>query len=204
MGFVDDEAENGYDAYSLLLTGKDQWGASWPITSFRGFGDYRLPAYTYLTIVPVKLFGLTPFAVRFPSAFFGSLTILLIYFFTKELFSGKEGCARSKQEILALLAAFFLAISPWHIGMSRVAIEQVISVFFITLGLWLLLIGRKNSLLIIASGFVFGLSLFIYRPNILIVPFVLGLTLFLYSKAYRRSIRQIARSYWWGSSTSTA
>jgi len=48
-GFTADEASHGYDAYSLLKTGKDQWGASWPL-AFRSFGDFKLPIYTYLSL----------------------------------------------------------------------------------------------------------------------------------------------------------
>jgi 4-amino-4-deoxy-L-arabinose transferase-like glycosyltransferase len=190
-GIVDDEAEKGYDAYSLLLTGKDQWGITWPTTSFQGFGDYSLPAITYLIILPVKLLGLTPFAVRFPSALFGSLTVLLVYFLVKELFSKSKDPGVLQVETLALLSSFFLAISPWHIGMSRIAIEQSVSVFVTTLGLLLLLKGRTKDSWIIGSAVVFALSMFVYRPNVLLVPFLVGETLFLYKKAYISSLRVI-------------
>ncbi len=189
IGMVDDEVENGYDAYSLLKTGKDQWGASWPVSSFRGFGDFRLPAYTYFTIPSVAVFGLTPLAVRFPSAFFGSLTILLVWALAKELFRLKQDASRLSSDIFPLLVAFFLAISPWHIGMSRVAIEQAISVFFITAGLLTLLMGRSRPVWITASGAIFGFSLFVYRPNILLVPFLLLLVIISYRKEYVKSLK---------------
>jgi hypothetical protein len=195
IGMVDDEVEKGYDAYSLLRTGKDQWGASWPITSFRGFGDYSLPAYTYLAMPSVKIFGLTPFAVRFPSAFFGSLTILLVYALAKELFRLKQDTSQFVADILPLLAAFFLAISPWHIGLSRVAIEQAISVFFITAGLLTLLMGRRHPSWIAAAGLLFGFSLFVYRPNILLVPFLLLLVFISYGKEYRKSWKWILAGF---------
>jgi len=176
IGLVADEAENGYDAYSLIKTGKDQWGAPWPVTSLRGFGDYRLPAYTYLSIPSVAIFGLTPFAVRFPSALFGSLSIIAIFLLAKELFKGRTD--------LALLSAFFLAISPWHIGLSRVAIEQAVSVCVITTGLLTLLIGSRRPQWIVVSGIVFGLSLFVYRPNIVLVPFLTVSIVLLYRKSF--------------------
>ena len=48
-GFTADEATMGYDAYSLLKTGKDQFGTSWPL-AFRSFGDYRPPLHIYASM----------------------------------------------------------------------------------------------------------------------------------------------------------
>ena len=81
-----DEVAFGYNAYSLGIDGKDEFGKFLPIVYLESFGDYKPPVYAYLDIIPVKVFGLTPFAVRFPSAFFGVLTVLLTFFLTKRLF----------------------------------------------------------------------------------------------------------------------
>jgi len=72
VGFTQDEAGLGYDAYSLLLTGKDQWGKSWPLV-FRSFGDFKLPLYSYLAIPSVAAFGLNEFSTRLPNALVGTL-----------------------------------------------------------------------------------------------------------------------------------
>ena len=84
-GFTPDEASFGYDAYSLLKTGKDQWGKSWPLV-FESFGDYKSPLYTYLTVPFVFIFSLTKFAVRLPNALLGSGAVLVVYFLAKKLF----------------------------------------------------------------------------------------------------------------------
>jgi len=52
-----DEATNAYDAYSILKTGKDQYGNFLPLR-FKSFGDYKLPLLTYLAIPFIKVFGL--------------------------------------------------------------------------------------------------------------------------------------------------
>jgi len=171
-GLTDDEADKGYDAYSLLKTGKDQWGAPWPIFAFKGFGDYRTPLYTYLTIPTVKLFGLTPFAVRFPSALFGSLTILLTYFLVKELFQ-KSLIVNH----LSLITSFLLALSPWHIGMSRMAMEVTVSVFLVVFGIYLLSLEKK---IILFSAIVFGLSVYAYPAQIVFVPLIVAIYIFLF------------------------
>ena len=65
-----EEAALGYDAYSILKTGKDFHGHSWPLIAFESFGDYKPSLYFYATVPSVAIFGLNTFAVRFPSAFF--------------------------------------------------------------------------------------------------------------------------------------
>src|SRR3989344_2404648 len=75
-----DEVAWGYNAYSLSVDAKDEFGKFLPITYLESFGDFKPPAYAYLTVIPVMFFGLSEFAVRFPSALFGTLTVLLTYF----------------------------------------------------------------------------------------------------------------------------
>src|SRR3990167_1153704 len=64
-----DETAHGYNAYSILKTGRDEYGYRLPL-SFRSFDDYKPPIYTYLVVPSIVIFGLNDFAVRFPSAFF--------------------------------------------------------------------------------------------------------------------------------------
>ncbi|MBI4029179.1 MAG: glycosyltransferase family 39 protein, partial [Candidatus Blackburnbacteria bacterium] len=123
VGLHGDEASIGYNAYSLLKTGKDQDGHFLPL-SFDQFGDFRAAGYGYLDIPFVALFGLNAFAVRLPAALFGSLTIIIFYFFLLELFENKS---------IALIGSFLLAILPWHINISRASSEGVISSFFVLL-----------------------------------------------------------------------
>ena len=63
----------------------DEFGKFLPMTYLESFGDFKPPVYAYLDVLPVKLFGLTEFATRFPSAFFGTLTVLLTFFLVKEI-----------------------------------------------------------------------------------------------------------------------
>src|SRR4030067_954837 len=106
-----DEAAHGYNAYSILKTGRDEYGYKFPLY-FRSFDDYKPPIYTYLVVPSVALFGLNDFAVRFPSATLGVVAVIFCYFMVFELFKNKP---------VALLASLFLAISPWHLQFSRVA-----------------------------------------------------------------------------------
>jgi len=89
-----DENSNAYNAYSILKTGRDEYGNFLPITN-RSFDDYKPPLYMYLNVVTVAIFGLTPFAARLPSAFFGFLTVPAMYFLARKIF---EKALRIKKE----------------------------------------------------------------------------------------------------------
>ena len=79
-----DEASHAYNAYSILKTGRDEYGERYPLI-LRSFDDYKRAGYAYLTILPVALFGLNEFSTRFTSAFLGSLTILIVFFLAQAL-----------------------------------------------------------------------------------------------------------------------
>ncbi len=162
-----DEAAIGYNAYSLIQTGKDEHGNAWPI-HFQSFNDYKPGLYFYVVVPFVKLFGLTELSVRAPAAFLGVMTVLLVYLLVKELFKDKEG---------ALVASFFLAISPWHIHFSRGGWEVNVATFFITLGVFLFLKGLKRPKYYYFSLISFVLALYTYHAARVIVP-LLGVGLF--------------------------
>src|SRR5579883_2945269 len=126
-----DETAIGYNAYSILHTGKDEYGTLLPLL-FRSFNDYKLGAYIYLTVIPVALFGLTEFSVRFWSAFIGSLSVVLMYFFTCNILAFTR-ISEKQHKVIGLLAAALLAISPWAINFSRVGFEANVAVF-VTVG----------------------------------------------------------------------
>lgn len=83
-GFHADEAALSYNAYSLLQTGKDEYGKSFPLL-LKSFGDFKPALYSYLDIPFIKIFGLNEFAARLPSALFGSLTIISVYLLIVEI-----------------------------------------------------------------------------------------------------------------------
>jgi len=167
-----DEAALGYNAYSLLQTGKDEHGASWPL-HFKSFGDYKPGGYVYLSLPFIATFGLTPLAVRLPNLIFSILTILVLYKFVLLL---------SSSIALSLYSAIALSLSPWHIHFSRGAWESCSALFFIVLGLYWFysfIINRKLYFL-----FLFPLplvaSLYIYHSARIIVP-VLFLILIIFN-----------------------
>jgi len=172
-----DEVAWGYNAYAVGIDGKDEFGHFLPYTSFISFGDYKPPMYAYLDVIPVWIFGLTELTTRFPSAFFGTLTVLFTYFLVKELFADHEKKSNGKlnvTEIVALVSALFLAISPWHIMLSRAAFEANVASFFIVTGVWLFLLAiRKNQWLLVLSAICFVLCIYTFNSTRVVAPLLL-------------------------------
>ncbi len=177
-GFHRDEAFLGYNAYSILKTGKDMNGIFLPI-HLKSF-VYSPAGYSYFSVPFIKIFGLSEFSVRFASAFFGSATILLIFFIVKELFDD-----HSYKIPLCISSSVFFAFSPWHLNLSRTSTENVIVLFFICLGLVFFLRwskGQKKAYLFI-SFLSFGITLLIYQaPRAFLPLFIPTLFIFLCSK----------------------
>jgi len=167
-----DEAAIGYNAYSILKTGRDEYGQFMPL-AFRSLDDYKPPLYVYLTVPSVAIFGLNEFAVRFPSAILGVGAVILVYFLTRELF---------KSALCSLLSALLLAISPWHLQFTRTAYETGSLAFFTSAGLLFFLFGLKKWPWLILSAIIFGSELFLYQAAKVFVP----LFLFAISIAYLR------------------
>src|SRR3989344_7977990 len=83
-GFHFDEANAGYNAYSIIKTGETLKNGAWPIY-LNSFGDYRPMGVVYTMIPAVFLLGPTEFAVRLPIALFGALSPVLLFFLVKRL-----------------------------------------------------------------------------------------------------------------------
>jgi len=179
-----DEVSHGYNAFSIINTGADEWGTRFPLI-FRAFGDFKLPVYIYLTTLPILAFGLNAFAVRFISALAGTIAIPLVYLLANKLFPKK--ILDTKYLILdtGVLAAFLLALSPWHFFFSRAALEANLSLTLIIAGAYFFQRGLDNSKYWPLAAVSCGLALHTYNAARVFVPlFVIAFVLI-----YRRKIR---------------
>lgn len=169
-----DEAALGYNAYSILKTGKDEYGTFLPRV-MRSFDDYKPPLYTYLAVPAVAVFGLSTWSVRLPSAVMGVLAVIGTYYLVEELF-------KKRKTYISLLTSLLLAISPWHLQFSRIAFEANSGV---TLNIWGLVAFFKGLTSIpwmAFSAFLFGLSLYAYHSERVFVPLLLLLVTVLWRK----------------------
>ncbi len=175
-GINQDEAIHAYDAYCLLKTGMDHAGVRWPIfVHANGVLESHSAPFVYLLIPFQALLGMNVWSTRLPAALLGSLTVLLTYSLVRRWYGHRA----------ALLASLFLAISPWHIHLSRLAFEVSICPFLFVLGGWLFVrsvtpapdapfesrIGRLFGLGL--SGLTLGITLWTYNAMRVFVPMIL-------------------------------
>ncbi|KKP96170.1 MAG: hypothetical protein US02_C0005G0013 [Candidatus Levybacteria bacterium GW2011_GWA2_36_13] len=180
-----DEVSSTYNAYSILETGRDEFGKRLPLL-FEAFEDYKTPANIYLTSIVVKFFGLSEFSARFTSAFFGTLTILVTYFLVLEILRNESVFLKNEKtkKIVALISSFLLAISPWHLQFSRTGFEANIGLFFLITGILFLLkfINSPNFRNTVISAVFLGVSIYFYRSIQLFLPLLLIGVLIIFRK----------------------
>lgn len=177
-----DEVATGYDAYSILKTGKDQYGNFLPLT-MRSLDDYKPPLYTYLTTLSIAVLGWNDFAVRFPAALLGVLATLTTFGMTNELLKNRK---------IALLTALLLAISPWNVNFSRLALETNSTIFFTTLAVWTFLRGLQHGNYLILSAISFGLDLYLYHNARVFVPLLLIILFIVYIRELWQQKKAVA------------
>lgn len=155
-----DEASIGYNAYSILKTGTDEWGKHFPI-HFRAFGEFKLPVFIYSVSLIEVLFGLSEFAIRFTAILYSFATLIVIYFLGTKISQRKE---------IGLLSAFLYCISSWSFIFSRTGYEVNAGIFFYLLGILLMLNFYKSIIYPYLSTICFILSLYSYNGFRIVAP----------------------------------
>jgi 4-amino-4-deoxy-L-arabinose transferase-like glycosyltransferase len=124
----------------------------------------------YLTAALSHIFGYSFFTLKLTMALVGTLNVIPMYFLGKEFLDKRFG----------LLAAFFMAISYWHVIVSRIGWRIVLAPFWTTVTLYFLLrafrTGRRNDYLL--TGLSLGAGLYGYMsfrvtPLLVVALFVL-------------------------------
>jgi 4-amino-4-deoxy-L-arabinose transferase-like glycosyltransferase len=166
-----DEQAFAWNAYNILKTGADEYGTPYPL-QFRSFEDYKAPIPVYILVPFIDFFGLTVFAIRLPIALAAIATIYATYLLTGVFFRKK----------IALLTAFFLTISPWHIHVSRGYFETTLSLFFFLLGTYFFMRdGRLKHLLI--SMVFYAMCIYTYfTPRIFLPMFIVFLIFYTWKR----------------------
>lgn len=172
-----DEASFGYNAYSILKTGKDERGIQYPLI-FEANGDQKLPMYAYSLVPFVKLFGLNNLSVRLPSVIAGSIMGIILFFLLLELGYGIK---------LSFVGSFISITSPWSLILSRFGYESNVALLFFITGLYFSFLAyRKQSILLaIFGGLCMGATWFsyiAYRPVTLSILIVFSAVYFVKRK----------------------
>lgn len=174
-----DEVSIGYNAFSIFKTGADEYGIRFPLL-LRAYDDWRPALYVYTVIPFITLLGLTPLAVRLPSVILSVIVVIISYGLTQTLF---------QKRLISLFVAAFLAISPWHVYISRLGHEANLGLALIVIGLYFFFLSREHASkkwFLALSAFAFSLSLYSYQSQKIIAPASVILLGFLYRKELLR------------------
>ncbi|KKT76333.1 MAG: hypothetical protein UW69_C0001G0029 [Microgenomates group bacterium GW2011_GWA2_44_7] len=161
-----DELDAGYQAYSILKTGKDYLGHSLPI-NFHSFPENRSPMFIYSLVPTVAIFGLNEWGVRIAPALWGTLSILILFLIVNKL----------TDERTAISSSLLLAVTPWHWHYSRAGFEVSLLLLFVLLSVWFWINQNRRWWFIVVSMIFLSLSLFTYSSALSFSPF-LGLLIF--------------------------
>lgn len=176
-GVYVDEAVTGYNAYSILKTGKDEYGKDFPV-AFRFFGSYSPPLYVYLTTIPIYFLGLNEFSVRVVSAILGSLMVLIIY-----LFLVKSSWFNKKIIPMALL---LFIITPWNFFYARIGYEIYLGFFLFSLSALFLWLGLKVKAFLPLGIIILSISTYGSHSQIYSAPIFLIIFLRIFFKAINK------------------
>lgn len=174
-----DEVSNAYNAYSILKTGADEYGYKLP-TLIRGYDDFRPAINVYATIPFVATIGVNALSARLPSAILSIITVIAVYFLTKELTRGVKALSFGKFDLdIPIIVMVFFAVAPWDIYISRFGYEVNFAFSFLIFGILFFLrfinksSGKLNNLNLYASALFFGLSFDSYQSAKIVSSLIL-------------------------------
>lgn len=166
-----DEVSIGYNAFSILKTGVDEYGTKFPIL-LRAYDDWRPALYIYLVVPFVKLFGLSIFAVRLPSVIMSILDIVGIFYIARELLVYLKKDKDKLFSFFPYVAAFLLVVSPWHIYISRLGHEANLALFCFIFGVlfFFRFLNTSRNLFFYLFILFFSFSFDSYQSTKIVIP----------------------------------
>jgi len=183
-----DEVALGYNAFSVLKTGHDEYGKFLPVV-LQSYDDYKPALYAYFVVPFVAILGLTEQAVRLPSATAGVVAVVIVYFLVLELL-GERKLKLFDHEVgvttIALVTSLLLAISPWHIQFSRISFESNVGLTINLLAFLLFMKALKKPILLPLSFMVAALNIHMYQSERVFSPLLMiVLSLIFYKQLLR-------------------
>ncbi|MDP3057225.1 MAG: glycosyltransferase family 39 protein [bacterium] len=175
-GLFPDEAANGLDINSILQGDR---------SPFFERGNGREGLFFYLLAFSVELFGRGPWQHHIVSALIGVAEVIVLFFLARRMFNFKT----------ASLAAFFMAVSTWHITLSRTAFRAIMVPLFTTLVFYYIVRfiqsrdDRQKIYSAIMAGAFFALGFYTYiayRMMIVILPALFAILIYVKYKSSRQ------------------
>lgn len=173
-----DEVDYGYQAQSLVQTGKDYRGSFSPFY-VHSFNDVRAPLPAYLTVITTILFKVPELQVRMPFVIAGVLVVLLAFLLVRRWFGDYWK---------AFWVAAVFATNPWQIQFSRFSHEVMVMTLVFLLGLWLFYkaLDSKKTAWLYLSAVSFSFTVYTYRTMSLFLPLTLGMLFLIYRRELLR------------------
>ncbi|TSC58671.1 MAG: hypothetical protein Greene041619_381 [Candidatus Peregrinibacteria bacterium Greene0416_19] len=159
-GLNQDEGSLAYDAYSLLHYGMERNGFRYPVMLIAFGSGMSGVLAAYLAIPFMLLFGLNPVTARMVNLSFGILSLPIFYLLAR----------RITDRPTALIAAFLLAINPWHIMISRWGLDCNLFPALFLLASYFLVRGLEKPTWLVAALGIYALSLYSYGTAYFVVP----------------------------------
>ncbi len=163
-GLHQDEASAAYDAFALLHYGIDRHGFHNPV-AFVAWGSGMFALVSYAAMPFIAVLGLTTLAVRLPCLLAGIAGLLLFPKLVSE----------TNDRRTARVAALLLAICPWHIQISRWALDSNLLPAVLLAAVTAGVVALRRPWFLVLSGALFGLSFYAYGTAYVTVPILLAL-----------------------------
>ncbi|MCL4418700.1 glycosyltransferase family 39 protein [Patescibacteria group bacterium] len=171
-----DEVALGYNAFSIIHTGRDEFGKFLPVV-LRSFDDYKPALYAYLAIPSIFIFGLSVFAVRLPSVIFGIVSVIAVFYLVLEIFEDFK-----YKDQLSIIASFLLSISPWSIQFSRVGFEASVGTALNILAALFFLKGLKKPWFLYIFAIFAAAGIYAYQSEKVFTPLLVLALALIYRK----------------------
>jgi hypothetical protein len=174
-----EEVALGYDAYSITQTGKDHHGNPWPVVAFTSFGDYKPSGYFYLAAAFIKVFGLSEWSVRLPSALAGIFMVIGIGVFTRQCLQLLQPkYSRNTLRLAQVFGSTFAAVSPWLTQFSRggweVNVASTLLLWGVVTAFWARATEQRQLAKWVLSAAFFAASMYTYHATRVIAPLLLA------------------------------
>jgi hypothetical protein len=179
-GIYADEAVTGINAYSILKTGKDEYGKEFPV-AFKFFGSFSPPLYVYLSVIPIALAGLNEESVRIVSVICGSLMLIILFAFFKDI-------KIIEKKVIPYSLLLFI-ITPWNFFFARTGYELYLGFFLFSLSSLLLWKSLEDKKYLIPALGILSLSTYASYPQVYSAPiFLISFLVLFYKKFDRKRI----------------
>lgn len=166
-----DELDAGYQAYSILESGKDIKGYRFPVY-FHSLAESKAPVYLYSVVPFVFIFGLNTWGVRLPGVIFGLAGIAILYLLTKRLFSDKA----------AIFSLIVITILPWHLQYSRASLEETLLMALLVAGIYFFYLSLSKVNFLYLSVLFFSLVVYTYPTGVLLAPLFFASLIYIFKK----------------------